>query len=134
MTWERAGADAAAVKRPGADAELTCGEDDFKNADAAAPPEHVPDDLARPVDVAEIYIARTKQVVTAAHRLPRIFIASQACRRDLAGPGGGGDFRARFSWSVQRGVFCRLRPGNGWIEPRADLGEATPGVSNVTSN
>ena len=105
MTWERAGADAAAVKRPGADAELTCGEDDFKNADAAAPPEHVPDDLARPVDVAEIYIARTKQVVTAAHRLPRIFIASQACRRDLAGPGGGGFQGSVFLECTTRGIL-----------------------------
>ena len=26
----------------------------------------------------------------------------------------------------EKGVFCRLRPGNGWIEPRADSGEAQP--------
>ena len=34
---------------------------------------------------------------------------------------------------MKRGVFCRLRPGNGWIEPRADLGEATPVLSNLTA-
>ena len=34
---------------------------------------------------------------------------------------------------MKRGVFCRLRAGNGWIEPRADSGEATPALSNLTS-
>ena len=34
---------------------------------------------------------------------------------------------------MKRGVFCRLRPGNGWTEPRPDSVEATPGVSNPTS-